>query len=278
MDQEAFVTPAMREAFGEFGSWLQIKVGPHKAALTIHRYLSFFLQMEAEWKRIPTYIELLEHFTAEGLRRVRLPMQWLHEVRGMEPDSDARRDDSERRQVETLAATFPTNSWASRLFTGYHNELMGRHKAGRTSMRSVRMALRPAVSLLLAMEAKEHRLPDQPTLDRYLLDAPGQKAAITGFIRFLQASHGLDLAIRIDAKKTRAARRRKLERLIIHMSHNPEEGDEFLRRWISAGLEYFHGIKVGKQTILGATVAKDDDGLRIEVTKRSYFLPRWDTV
>lgn len=276
MDLAAFATPVMREAFNEFGSWLEDKVGPHKAALTTHRHLSFFLQVEIQWKRIPTYGELLAHFAAEGLRRARLPMQWLHEAQGAEPDSCVRSNDSERRRIEVLVAVFPRNSWPSRLLIDYHNELMARHDAGRTSLRSVRMALRPAVSLLQAMDAQEYRLPNQTTLDRYLLNAPGQKAAITGFIRFLEVAHNLDLSIRTDVKKTQAARRCKLERVIIHMSQHPEEGNKFLWCWVMAGLEYFHWVKVNKRAVQNATIVSTNDGLRVTVNGQSYFLPHWD--
>lgn len=274
IDLAAFATPVMRDDFDQFGRWLEGKVGAHKAALTIHRYLPFFLQMEAKWTRIPPYAKLLDHFAAEGLRRVRLPMQWLREARGVEPDPIARQNDSERRRIQALVNALPAGYGPAHVLTDYHNTLMARHEAGRTSLHSVRLALRPAVSLLQAAHQQDQKLPDQPALDRYLLEAPGQKAAVTGFIRFLQANHGVELVIRTDSKKTRVARRRKLERMIIHMSEHPEDGEEFMHRWISAGLEYFHGIKVSVKAVMGATVIKDDDGLRVEINRQSYFLPR----
>lgn len=205
-----------------------------------------------------------------------LLMQWLREAQGVEPDPNVRSDDSERRRIQTLVDTFPRNSWAAQVLSGYHNELIAKHDIGRTSLRSVRLALRPAVSLLLAMGIRGCRPPDQSVLDRYLLDAPGQKAAITGFVRFLQTVYGLDLVIRIDTKKTRAARRRKLEQEIIRMVKHPEEGNEFVHRWISVGLEYFHRAKVSKQAVQSATIARDNDGLRVTVNDISYFLPRWN--
>lgn len=276
IDQAAFTTRAMRDTFGGFGGWLQDKVGHHKAALTIHRYLPFFLEMERQWKTIPPYAELLEHFTSEGLRRMRLPMQWLRETQGVEADPQARENDSERRRILALSTTFSKGSWAAQVLASYHDDLMARCEAGSTSLRSVRLALRPAVSLLLAMEIQGRRLPDQAALDRYLLDAPGQKAAITGFIGFLKAAHGLDLVIRTDVKKTRKARRRKLEREIIRMMKHPEEGDEFTRRWISVGLEYFHWIKVSRRAVRSATIVGGNDAIRVVVKDNSYCLPRWD--
>ncbi|WP_311945334.1 hypothetical protein [Halomonas piscis] len=60
-------------------------VGPQKAALKINHYLTFFLDLETTWQQVPNYPQLLHHFGAEGLRRVRLPMRWLHEAKGVEP-------------------------------------------------------------------------------------------------------------------------------------------------------------------------------------------------
>lgn len=277
MDQAAFATPAMQSTFGEFGAWLEAQVGPNKAAITIHRYLPFFLAIEAEWQHTPTYMELLGHFTAEGLRRVRLPMQWFCIARGIEVDPLEREDDSERRRIQMLVSAFPNESQAGQMIVDYHNKLMEKQKSEQTALRSIRLALRPAVSLLLATDAQKPQLPDQPMLDRYLLDSPGQKAAITGFIHYLRAFHGLDLVIRTDTKKIQAAKRRKLEQAIIHMSQHPEEGNEFLWRWVSTGLEYFHKVKANKQTVRSATIATGSAGLRVAVNGQSYFLPRWDT-
>lgn len=277
LDQAALATTQMRVALSEFGLWLKVKVGPRKAALSIHRYLSFFLQMEAQWASIPSYASLLGYFSAEGLRRVRLPMQWLREARGIEPDPIAREEDSERRRITNLLATFPKNTWATQAINDYHDKLTAKAQAGSTSVRSIRLALRPAVTLLLAANEQGNRPPDQAALDQYLLETPGQKAAITGFIHFLQTTHKLDLIVRTDDRKVRSTRRCKLEKEIIAMATHPQEGEAFKTRWLIACLEYFHKIKVGKRTIQNATVNQESDGFCLETDGLSYFLPRWDT-
>jgi len=77
--QAGITTNVLSKAFGEFGEWLIRATGPHKAALKINHFFSFFLEIDQAWSRIPSYSELLHHFGAEGLRRVRLPMRWLHD-------------------------------------------------------------------------------------------------------------------------------------------------------------------------------------------------------
>lgn len=273
MDMAAFSVAAMRDTFGEFGYWLEAEVGAHKAALTVHRYLPFFIEIEARWKRIPAYPKLLEHFSAEGLRRVRLPMRWLGETHGIEPDAEAREADSERRRIKALSRTVPAGSRAAKAFASYQSVLMSRLDAGRTSLRSVRLALRPATSLLLAADPGGDSLPDQGTIDRYLLATPGQRAAVTGFIRFLSLNGAPALVVRVDHKKAQRASRRALEREIMRMVRCPEEGEAFERRWIAAGIAYFHGIRINKCDAREAIVTPGGGGLQVQVGGESYFLP-----
>ena len=99
IDCAAFSLPGMAAHFKTFGTWLRQKVGEHKAALTIHRYLPFFMEIERQWKTIPGYAELLEHFGAARLRRVLLPMRWFEENGFIVPDNAAKAEDSDRRSI-----------------------------------------------------------------------------------------------------------------------------------------------------------------------------------
>jgi hypothetical protein len=274
LDMSAFSVVEMRDAFETFGQWLEFAVGARKAALTIHHYLPFFTVIEARWKRIPTYSALLAHFGAEGLRRVRLPMRWLRETHGVEPDSAAREADSERRRIEALSASIPSRSRAAIVFANYQRALMVKLHAGRTSLRSIRLALCPAVSLLLAADPGGNSLPNQRVIDRYLRATPGQRAAVTGFIRFLSANGAPALTAHVDYKKVRLARRRVLERKIVHLAKHPEEGEAFLERWIATGIAYFHGIRIGERDLRNSVVTHEGDGIRVEVGGKSFFLPK----
>jgi hypothetical protein len=74
------INALMAGHFDSFGHWLGQKVGGHKAALTIHRYLPFFMDIERQWRTIPDYHVLLNHFGTQHLRRVLLPMRWMEEI------------------------------------------------------------------------------------------------------------------------------------------------------------------------------------------------------
>ncbi|WP_459937770.1 hypothetical protein [Desulfonatronum parangueonense] len=274
MDQTAFSTAEMSLKFGEFGQWLIGMTGPKKAALRIHRYLLFFMEMERQWKHIPSYSKLLEHFGAEGLRRVRLPMRWLREALAVEPDSVAREENSERRRIAVILGSIHQATPAGQALAIYGASVMERVKEGKSSLRSVRLALRPAASLLLTKDLAGSRLPDQAALDCYLCEAPGQMSAITGFINFLNKTYNLGLVNRVDEKKVRKVRHRIVEKEIMEMAKNPEEGEDFKKRWITAGLEYFHGINASKKKINSASITEDAEGFQVDLDGIIYSMPK----
>lgn len=274
MDQAAFSVRDMAQAFGEFGEWLLTAVGDNKAALTVHRYQRFFLEMEKQWRGIPAYADLLRQFGAERLRRVRLLMRWLHEAKRIVPDAKAREEDSERRRIEAIMASVTTGTLADRVLTAYMDRMIKRVAAGKATVHSVRLALRPAASLLLAADPSGDRLPDQAALDRYLIDAPGQKAAITGFINFLNDGRGLELVPKVDEKRVRDARRKKLEAELMALRREGGEGDEFRQRWLSAALAYFHGIKRSElKHTKSEAILEEGEGFVVTLGNERYWVP-----
>ena len=276
LNQAGFNVPEMQTAFGELGEWLLSEVGENKAAISIHKYLPFFVEIEKRFGKIPGYADLLAHFGAESLRRVRLPMSWLKEKRNIVPDVQAREEDSVRRQIDAIVASIPIGSPASKTLTDYQDRLVKRLAAGKSSLRSVRLALRPAASLLLLADKTGAKLPDQTTLDRYLVEAPGQKAAITGFVNFLNEQHGLALVSTVNVKQVSEVRRKKLEAELIALVRNGGEGEDFRRRWLSLALAYFHGLPkgVGKTLKDQNIVVTEGNGVTVSWNDANYWIPQ----
>lgn len=274
MDQAALSMATMKTAFGEFGEWLISEVGSHKAALTIHRYLAFFDEIERRWSEIPGYAELLEHYGAEGLRRVRIPMRWLREAKGIEPDPLAREACSERRRIEAIISSVPKSSRAGKALEAYHKELMVKVEAGKTSMKSVRLALRPAASLLLKSDSTGGKLPNQEAVDHYLTESPGQEASLKGFTIFLGRNYGIELCAKADRKRANEERRRKLEHQILDLAKLPENWEDQLEQWIALGMEYFHGKRISRKGVRLIRVQDEGKGMRIELGGEEFWLPK----
>ncbi|MGK5038460.1 hypothetical protein [Janthinobacterium sp. LB3P118] len=258
--------------------WLLEQVPAQKAALTIHGYFPFFYEMEKRWGEIPRYSQLLIYFTAEGLRRVRLPMRWMSETGQVVVDAQEREDASDLRRIAVIVASLPSGTPAGRVLGAYSRELQSKVGAGRVSIRTVRLALRPAASLLASCEENGFQLPEQVALDRYLLNAPGQKASITGFVSYMNRQHAANLVIRVDEQKTLLMRRRRLEAALVALLEGERRDEEFKTEWISISLAYFHGLprRIGKG-LKGMSISADAEGNFSVVLKgKTYWFPHWD--
>ena len=275
MNRAAFSVPVMADHFEQFGTWLGTTVGDNKAAITVNRYLSFFLEIEKVWKSIPDYNRLIAHFSAEGLRRVRLPMRWMQETGLVVKDVAVQAEDSGKRQITGMLKSLEGDPAGLRILKGYHDTLMTLEKAGKLGLRSVRLALAPAKALLLEAQKIGLKKPDQKVVDAYLAKVPGQRAALSGFVRYLREAHSANVVVpKTKDGATQKVRQRKLEQEMLAMMCEGGEGEEFMRRWVSVGLAYFHGLPrhVGRE-VTGANVRTEDNGVVMELSDRSYWLP-----
>lgn len=275
MDCAAFSSAMMAAHFDAFCSWLGAKAGEKKAALTVHRYLPFFMEIEREWKAIPEYAHLLGHFGTAKLRREILPMRWMEAASLIVPDAEAKADDSDRRRIATMLDTFAAGSKERGILEGYHDALVEGLKTKRITLRSVRLALSPATALLRQASAMECVPPDQSAVDSYLGEVPGQRAALTGFVRHLREVHSTAVVVPpADPAKTQRRRRKKLEADLLTLTQEAEGSETLQRRWVSVGLAYFHGLdrRIG-MAVRDSDVRQAEGGLVVTWDKSKYWLP-----
>lgn len=279
LDQAAFSTPHFATLFAEYAAWLQERIGWQRAALRIHRYLPFFIEIEQRWRDVPSYSVLLAHFGAEGLRHVRLPMTWFTEAQCMEVNAVAREADSENRRIRRLLGTMPAGTVGALALTAYRDLLQAKVDAGKSTSRSMRLALRPAVSLLLVADGSGNTLPNQASVDRLLRETPGQLAALIGFICYLNKHYALGLLPVVDEQHAAARRRQSLEAKLLALARGGSDGDSFRRKWVCIGLMYFHGLsKVPSGQVLSDAISIDADGYRISIRGQEYWLPTPESI
>ena len=275
-NREAFRVSGMAKRFADFGAWLIRKVGEHKAALTIHKYLAFFLDIEREWQDIPDYETLLRHFSAAGLRRSLLPMRWMEESGLVMPNAAAREADSDRRRIKASLAKLPEGSQTRMILEDYHEYLMQRVEAGTTTLRSVRLALSPAASLLTFAETMDRVPPDQKALDGFLRQAPGQRAAVAGFVNYLREGHGADIALpKRDSGQAYRNRRKKLEAEMLALMQEDQNDGKMKPRWLGVALAYFHDLPIKTAEKVGdEDITADESGMTVRVGGSSYWIPQ----
>lgn len=277
LDCAAFSSRVMAERFTAFGQWLLAEAGEQKSALTIHRYLQFFKDIERQWGDIPGYDLLLSRFGAAGLRRVMLPMRWIETVGLATLDEEAKTEDSERRRIAVIQERFSHGSSERALLDSYLQMLFDRLAAGKTTLVSVRLALTPAAGLLssFADGNKEHWLPGQQELNAYLAKKPGQRAAVSGFVRYLREVHNAEVRLpNASQAEAKRLRRKTQEAELLALMRDGNDGEHCRRQWISIALAYFHGLdrSIGKKALKTGFV-QAHDGLVITWSNLHYWLP-----
>lgn len=273
IDCVAFSFPGMALQFRAFGAWLQEEVGANKAAMVVHRYLPFFLEIERQWQCIPDYPELLAHFGTANLRKVLLPMRWMEATALILPNHAAKRLDSDRRRIDAALERFDEGSKERLLLQGYYKTLIERMNVGKISLRSIRLALSPAMALLIKAAELGCIPPEQWALNDYLVRSPGQRAAVSGFVKYLRRERGVKIALpKEDARRRKLRRRKKLEAELLSLMKENGISDEFLSRWLPVALMYFHSLP---RTGIGSNWrdAEREDGLIISWNGFDYWIP-----
>lgn len=271
---EMFELQHTRRLFIEFGQWLEGHLGAHRAFLRLLNYMPFFDFLTSQPSGIPSYISLLEHFHADGIRKMKTPMLWLKEAYGVEADPLMRENHSEKRRIEELLRSVP-NGTASSALGKYHASLMMKVAEGTTTLRSVRLSLRAAVGVLAEASSSLDVLPTQESVRHYLSKTPGQKAAAQGFISYLNRTLGLDLDVTVSKRTLARVKREKLEHELTTMLGSGGSGEAFERSWIKVALMFFHGLtSINKKSLLYDRVSMDaQEGFQVQLGDKEYWVP-----
>lgn len=270
-----FSKPGMANHFKVFCTWLEQEVGVHKAALTINRYVPFFMAVDQQWGEIPGYRELLGHFGTAGLRKVLLPVRWMESAGLIVVDVEAKQDESERRRIEVLLAKLKAGSPERKMLEGYHGSLKADLAGREITLRSVRLALTPAVGMLELAIEKEIS-PGQPLLKAFLDRVPGQRAAVSGFVGYLRNTLGIPVVLpKLDKKKAEQRRKKQLEAEMLALMRVADDSEEFRRKWLSVALAYFHGLprEVGLNLKPEDIKTSSSEEIFVTVAKTSHLVP-----
>lgn len=260
MDCAAFSLPKMATHFEAFSYWLMERVGEHKAALTINRYLPFFMEVERNWTDFPKFTAILMHFGTAKLRRFLLPMRWMEATGIVVPDVAAKVNDSHNRSIIATLDKFAKGTREHEILEGYYGTLSNDMRKGKVSLRSVRLALSPAGALLRKAGEMGRTLPDQNVLKAYLDKVPGQRAAVSRFVRYLREEHCVNIFLpKLDPVRIKRLRKKELEVELLALMRESIDSIDFKQRWLSVSLAYYHGL----DRSIGL-IAKDSDILHAE--------------
>lgn len=274
-NKSAFINCVMSKNFELFGEWLLQRIGGHKAALTINKYVPFFQEVEKKWNKIPSHECLLEVFGQESLKKLKPALEWMSSQKLLVLNDNVKQIHLDERLIGRYLGIVPQQALARAPLNRYRDYLFEKNQAGKTSIRSIRLALRPAATLQKMAFESGIEFPTQVQLDTFLVESPGQEAAITGFINFLNKKNALNLELRVDSKKYKAHRRKILEESIVKLIMDGRKDEGALKKWIKISLEYFHGVPKSLVAKIShkAAVENEDGSYTIQIGDETYWIP-----
>lgn len=147
---------------------------------------------------------------------------------------------------------------------------------GKTSIRSARLAMKPASALMLLVSQSRLDLPTMWHVKYYLFNYPGQASATVGFLNFLNKNYdtNLDTSWVLDEKMTEKINMKKLEKQLLAIMNAPEENFTELE-WIQLGLMYFHNLNKFIVNHIDSTNFKVlNDGYIVRLGDQQYWIPK----
>ncbi|WP_309757458.1 hypothetical protein [Pseudomonas oryzihabitans] len=246
--------------------------------MRINSYYSFFRAIETRWGVLPTYSELVAHFTTAGLRRAETPMRWLSEIQAVRVNAEIRERYSEERRIQNILDEIG-EPWSKKLLNEYFLALSSRIKKNETDIRSVRLALRAAANLLGTACLKINAFPTKKTLESFWRSYPGQVSALAGFIGYLNRVYHLQLKWQPEERWLAKARIDKAERELVALLKVRQQESNFEIKWVARGLAYFHGVRrVSRKSLVYKSTSYDGvDGFDVEYGGVKLWVPSADS-
>jgi len=266
------LSPYFSDLFKDFGEWLMDRRGVGFSAAHINKYLPYFSNLDELAKKLerrPNYREIVARFTVAMTRKNLLVTVFLDEFGVVMVDQSIKDEYSNLDMIERHMDKFDKNSAYYAMLEAYYFELLGRLESSKTTVRSLRLAMTPAVKLLLACEHFGIEKPTNDMLDGVMWVSPGQRSAITGFVNFLNRKYGLNLALssrsELVIEKPKETKMQLKDRLI-RMLRQPVLSENYSHDLLILSLAYFHKLVVPDNAWVECEMVKRD------MSGNAYFL------
>lgn len=267
--------------FENFALWLSNKRGSKFASHHILNYLPWFQklnQLAEQLGKTPLYTDVVSTYSVAETRQYLLATRYMDKAHVITINKDAQKIHADLDMIQRYLETFPKKSEYREMVSSYHDYLEEKNQNGKMSIRSMRLALTPAVRFFKYCDCGEVEKPSQELLESYLWCFYGQKNAISGFILFLNRGFGYSFSIkeiyRPVLERPRSSQK-YLEHKFLTMLRNKEQFqekkyDEFIRTTIG----YLHQIDIPKHVKLSfCDLKKSGKGYQIRLAGEIFILP-----
>ncbi|QKV54738.1 hypothetical protein [Comamonas antarctica] len=232
----------MHQAFSSYVRWAVVHTNAKRLCLALVRHAEFFTTLDQHPNAVWDDAFVLRVFGTARLRKYELPMRWLQDQHALALTPEAKQANAEIQTSRKLMQSLPAGSVAEAVLHAFFDELHARMKAGKIKPRTMRMALRPAVSLLFATSPEGAAMPNQAALNDMLRRAPGQRAATSTFLGFLKARYAIELLARQIPSHAVADAREKLGTQLSEIANSSRRDPKSRMQWDVAALRYFHRL------------------------------------
>jgi hypothetical protein len=278
---QSALSPYLAGIFSKFSDWLKNTRSVQFAAENMNVYFLYFVSLDKlanSLNRLPTYEEIVGQFTVAETRRNLLVTMFLDQENIVCIDQAVKDEYSNIDSIERYLDTFEEGSFFKIILHGYYDVLHKKLDINKTSTRSIRLALTPAVKLLRWCAHYELKQPTNELLHDFLWVTPGQTAAVTGFVNFLNYQHGLGLELpekrNLRLNRSTESQKQLKQRLII-LLRNPQNTQLYRDSVIVSALNYLHGIAVPRYAWISFNlIKKNKEGdCYIRLANQEFYLP-----
>lgn len=271
------LSPYMSSYFTKFNSWLKKRRGTVYVSYRIRHYHSYFLALDnfcEELQRIPTYEEVADRFTIAETRKYLSVTTFLDEMGVIKIDEVIQDKYANLDMIDKYLASFKKGTYKHKLLHSYHSYLEGKLASNKTTIRSMRLAITPAVKFLKYCDNFSEKKPNNFMLSGYLWIYPGQKAAITGFINFLIKEFNLEFFLK-ELKEVIFAKpnlsKAQLKHRLISLLRKDKLTSTQKRDLLKTSVGYLHGIIIPDNIFL--TINSSEDILFFRLGREEFYLP-----
>lgn len=274
---ELLSSTRVREAFQSYVTWAMAEIHLPRLVRALPRHVQFFELLDQHAKKEPWSAPLmLRVFGTAGLRKFELPVRWMQDSGALSISSDEKEAAAELGRSQVLVATAPPETLARRLLEEFYTHLHAKVRVGKMKPKSMRLSLRPAVSLLQRAASGWQQMPDQSAVNALLEATPGQRAALSAFLGFLKSKHGIELSTSQVAGHRCTKPRDSLGKQLAALAKEQPRPTDFESRWLHTALAYFHerSRAQANRLLKRGALEKMGTGYELLVEGEKYWLPK----
>jgi len=272
----------MQNLFYTFSIWLTDRRGLLFASTHIQQYQAYFIELDnlcEKINRIPSYEEVVKKLSVARTRTNLSVTLFLDEIKIIIVDKEVQEKYANIDMIHRYLESFEKGTYNYKTIKRYYDKLYKKFEKNKTTLRSIRLALTPAVRFLEYCKNFNQIQPNITMLRGYLWHYPGQKASITGFINFLKIDFKLDISVKnigkIVFKSPNTSKEQLKQRLISVLRFN-EKLKNNNKNLLKISIGYLHGIDIPDNVFITSKDIKinANKDYYIRICGYSFYLPK----